>query len=136
MTRSLHRLVIIGCLLLACARPAVASAEADTLHHTIPAWPIVYYRTEGDVVKTDILFSMIYYERQKSLTRYAFRPFLFSTEGDPEKDYRKTSLLWPLVRFGSCPATRTSKTGSYWAILGGLIGRETSPDGQSRMRWL
>jgi hypothetical protein len=99
MSRSLHRLIIIGWLLLACARPAVASAEADALHRTIPAWPIVYYRAEGDVVKTDILFSLIYYERQKSLIRYSLRPFLFSTEGDPEKDYRKTSLLWSLAAY-------------------------------------
>jgi hypothetical protein len=98
MTRSLKRWLFLGCLLLACTQPPAASA-ADTLRHTIPAWPIVYYRTEGDVEKSDILFSLIYYERQKSRTRYELRLFLSSTEGDPEKDYRKTTLLLGLSTY-------------------------------------
>lgn len=90
------RLLIIWCLLLACARPALASAESDAPTNRIPAWPFVYHRADADHAETDILAPLFRYERTDTRTRYALRPFLFSTEADPEKDYRKTSVLWPL----------------------------------------
>lgn len=71
-------------------------AHGETTSRPITAWPLIYHQADRDHAETDILWPVLRYERDKTWTRYALRPFLFSTESDPEKDYRKTSVLWPL----------------------------------------
>ncbi len=76
---------------------AVASgAGAEEVSRPITAWPLLYHNEEQGRAETDALFSLYHYERKDSWTRYSFGYFIFATEGDPARDFRKTSVLWPL----------------------------------------
>lgn len=93
-------------------------------------WPLFSYNSQGEFVReTGFLWQVISYERKDAKT----------------SDFR---LLWRFIRSSK---TATSSTfefnpfyyheteagkGSYWAILGGLIGREATVDGNGKMRWL
>lgn len=77
----------------------VQSAHAKENSRPISAWPLIYHRAEKERAETDVLWPLFRYEREDERTRYALRPFLFSTEGDPKEDSRKTSLLWPLTNY-------------------------------------
>jgi hypothetical protein len=56
----------------------------------------VYHASGETEAETDILWPLLRYERKDTYSRYAFRPFVFSTESDPARDFRQTSVLWPL----------------------------------------
>lgn len=90
-------LLAIGSLVAACSQGMILPAAAEEGSRPIPAWPLIYHREDRDQAETDILWPFFRYEREKTWSRYAIRPFLFSTERDPDQDYRKTSVLWPLT---------------------------------------
>lgn len=95
--------------------PAAAEAPAKR----ITAWPLLYHAASETQAETDILWPLLRYERRDSYTRYAFRPFLFSTEGDPDKDYRETSVLWPLSIYRHTAETDWLHVFPvYWAYTG------------------
>ena len=93
-------------------------------------WPLFQHSARGDYVQqTGFLWKVLSYEQQDADTR----------------DFR---FLWRFIRKSK---TATSSTfefnplyyheseegkGSYWTILGGLIGAETTPDGERNMRFL
>jgi hypothetical protein len=76
-----------------------SGAVAEEVSRPITAWPLLYHKVEPDQEETDALFSLYRYERKETLIRYSIGYFLFLTEGDPTKEYRKTSVLWPLSRY-------------------------------------
>ncbi len=88
------------------------------------------------------------YEREKDETlraRFLWQVVSYERTGPDTKEFR---FLWRLIRKSTTPQTEElelnplyyretdTEKGSYWAILGGLVGRETMPDGQTRMRYL
>ncbi len=76
---------------------AIASgAGAEEVSRPITAWPLLYHSEEQGRAETDALFSLYHYERRDSWTRYSFGYFIFATESDPAREFRKTSVLWPL----------------------------------------
>jgi len=77
-----------------CCFGTVQSAHAKENSRPISAWPLIYHRAEKERAEADVLWPLFHYERENERTRYALRPFLFSTESDPKEDSRKTSLLW------------------------------------------
>lgn len=87
---------IIGCCIILILQALLTSAEAEKIDRPITAWPLLYHTNGLQVAETDIFLPLLKYERKQDWTRYALRPFLFSTESDPSRDYRKTSFLWPL----------------------------------------
>ncbi|MFQ5543657.1 MAG: hypothetical protein ACE5FY_04825, partial [Nitrospiria bacterium] len=93
-------------------------------------WPLFSYQSVGDLVKkTGFLWQVITYERKDAET----------------SDFR---FLWRLIRRSKRLEGTTFEfnpfffyesqkgKGNYWAILGGLFGRETSRDGEAKTRWL
>ena len=72
------------------------NANTDNEEWPITAFPILMHEEDEDSSETDFLWPIFHHERKKSWSRFAVRPFIFSTESDPEKDYRKTSVIWPL----------------------------------------
>lgn len=92
-------------------------------------WAVFTYQRKGDqTLSTRFLWQVVSYEK----TSPASSEFRF---------------LWRLIRKSTTPQsdvlelnpfyyheTNTGKN-SYWAILGGLIGQETMPDGSQRMRY-
>lgn len=80
----------------------------------IPAWPLLYHRSEADHARTDILWPVLHYKRSGTYTRYAVRPFLFSHRSDPANGYRQTDVLWPLARFKQRGTTLTSRIAPVW----------------------
>ena len=92
--------------------------------------------------------AVLTYEREQDLklkTRFLWKVVSYERTGQDSEEFR---FLWRLVRKSSTPQSDVlelnpfyyretdAAKGSYWAILGGLIGRETLPDGQTRMRYL
>lgn len=79
-----------------CCSLTTLAAQAGEVSRPIPAWPLLYHKSEPNYSNTDVLFSLLHHERRNTWEQYSFRPFIFSTEGDQEQEYRKTSFLWPL----------------------------------------
>ena len=79
-----------------CIQQMPSAALAEEMSRPITAWPLIHHRGDHDRAETDVIWPLFKYERVKTWTRYALRPFIFSTENDPEKNYRKTSVVWPL----------------------------------------
>jgi hypothetical protein len=75
---------------------ASGAADAEEVSRPITAWPLLYHNVEQGRAETDALFSLYHYERKDSWTRYSFGYFIFATESDPAREFRKTSVLWPL----------------------------------------
>lgn len=96
-------MIALCALVLMMPRPGRA-AEID---RPIPAWPLVYHSGDKDRAETDVLWPVFRYVREKTFTRFAIRPFIFSTERDPAKDYRKTSVVWPFIIHRHEAATTT-----------------------------
>lgn len=94
MVKKTSLALIALCALLAAVPQPGRAAEID---RPIPAWPLVYHSGDKDRSETDVLWPVFRYVREKTFTRFAIRPFIFSTERDPAKEYRKTSVVWPLI---------------------------------------
>ena len=118
--------------------PAAAPAPVEAPPKRITAWPLFYRTADAQSAETDILWPLLHYERNDSYERYAFRPFIFSTEHDPAKDFRKTSVLWPLSIREHTPEQDwfhvfpvywdvTARDYSVWALWP-LYGRYTRGD--------
>ncbi len=91
-------------------------------------WPLFSYERKGEAEsETEVLWKVISYERK-------------------DADTSEFRFLWRFIRTST---TKTSSTfefnpffykeseegkGSYWAILGGLVGVETLPDQRKKMR--
>ena len=98
--------LVIACFLGALLLPP--AAFASEMERPITAWPLLYKERTNDTAQTDVLWPLFRYERNKTYERHAFRPFIFSTESDPAKDFRKTSVLWPISIY-----THEGETTSY-----------------------
>jgi hypothetical protein len=92
-------------------------------------WPLFHYNRDGeDIKQTSFLWQVISYER----------------EGKNSSEFR---FLWRFIRKSKTPTSAVFEfnplfyteseegKGSYWAILGGLIGVETTPAGKRNMRF-
>lgn len=76
-------------------------AEEEPSYPTLTLWPLAYHRAGAESSSTDILWPFIHHERQQTRTLFKIRPFLFSSEADNARDYRRADVLWPLSRFES-----------------------------------
>lgn len=74
-------------------------AKIDKTSRPIPAWPLIYHKETDQRADTEVLWPIFHYEKEDSWSRFALRPLIFSTESDPQKDYRKTSFVWPLSTY-------------------------------------
>ncbi|HEX9136758.1 MAG TPA: hypothetical protein VF905_07410, partial [Nitrospirota bacterium] len=92
-------LSILSMLLFLCVTAIVAPASAEKVARPITAWPFLVHEEDQDHAETDVFFSLYHYERKDTRSRYSFGYIIFSTEGDPAKEYRKTSVLWPISRY-------------------------------------
>ena len=81
-----------------CVWQTVIAAEEEVAR-PIPAWPLVWHRSDKDLVETDLLFSLIHYEREKNRSAFSFRPYLYWTEKDLDRDYYKVSALFRLFNY-------------------------------------
>jgi len=93
-------------------------------------WPLFSYSSQGEFSQqTGFLWKVISYE-QKSEGNSEFR-FLWRLIRRAKSDSSYTFELNPLYFYES-----DKERGSYWAILGGLLGAETTKDQRKRVRWL
>jgi hypothetical protein len=103
--------------------------ETDALSWSI-LWLLFSYNSQGEFVReTGFLWKVITYERKDAQTsdfRFLWRVIRSSTTATSS-----TFELNPLYYHES-----EAGKGSYWALLGGLIGRETTEEGGSKMQWL
>ncbi|MEW6379734.1 MAG: hypothetical protein AB1611_09015 [bacterium] len=93
-------------------------------------WPLFSYRNQGEYTrKTGSSWAMISYERTGE-DSWEFR-FLWRLIRRVRTDKFSIFELNPLYS-----AKSAKGKGSYWAILGGLLGVETTKDRHKRVRWL
>jgi hypothetical protein len=84
------------CFFFLSGSPDILHAEDGRTTYPVSAWPFVYHKAEQDQGETDILWPFYRSQWRGPWKRYAVRPLIFSTESDPSRDFRKTSVLWPL----------------------------------------
>ncbi|OGR59263.1 MAG: hypothetical protein A2X36_00215 [Elusimicrobia bacterium GWA2_69_24] len=82
--------------LLLLALLAAWPARAEELSRPVNLWPLVYRVELPGGSETDVLFSLISYKRLGRKTDLALRPFYWRLS-DPERNIRRTDILWPLV---------------------------------------
>ncbi len=105
-----------------------SNLSADTLNWTV-LWPLPFDAPERSIFRRlEFLWKAISYEQQ----------------GPETREFR---FLWRLIRKRNTPTSSVfelnplyyyeaeEEAGSYWAILGGLIGAETYPDGTRKMKY-
>jgi hypothetical protein len=80
--------------------PAAPSSEegGEEISKPINLWPFVYEERGPERVELDILFSLIYYEKDRQKLSLGFRPF-YSQLSDPEKKQREWSVLWQFAAY-------------------------------------
>ncbi len=141
--RRRYATVLLPLLLSALFQPTVATkapaAEPAGAFPTIPLWPLVYMVESPQATSTDVLFPLFHYERQNLRTEWRLRPWLISSENDPERSYSDRWLLlfllnneqrgdnyrrhfFPLYWQGDWDADR-------WFYLWPLYGQEHNSDG-------
>ena len=97
MTRyTVSSVALLICFSFLFGFPDMLQAENSQEPYPISAWPLVYHKVEQDRGETDILWPFYRSQWRGEWKRQAVRPLIFSTESDPSRDYKKTSVLWPL----------------------------------------
>ena len=84
-------------LLVCCV--LVLPVRSEDQPYPISVWPFFYHEGNQDKGQTDVMWPFYRHEWKSPWERYAFRPLIFSTESDSSRDFRKTSVLWPLNRY-------------------------------------
>jgi len=84
---------LLSALFLLTIVPATPAAEPADAFPTIPLWPLVYMVESPQATSTDVLFPLFHYERQNNRTKWRLRPWLISSENDPEHNYSDRWLL-------------------------------------------
>jgi hypothetical protein len=101
--------------------------EKDAMNWSI-LWLLFSYNSEGEFVRqSGFLWKVISYER-RDVDTYDFR-FLWRVI---RKSRTATSSIFEFNPFYYQESEEGK--GSYWAILGGIIGVETTPDQQKKLR--
>jgi hypothetical protein len=116
----MKRIVFLFIVFFLVATVFPTSSHAEELSRPITAWPLLYHKVEKDRAETDALFSLYHYRRKDTWSKYSFGYVLFSTEGDPAKEFRKTRVIWPL-------STYERKGPSTWFHLFPLYWYKSAP---------
>jgi hypothetical protein len=102
--------------------------QADTLKLSL-LWPIISYSSRGEFVEqTGFLWKLITYERKDDTSsdfRFLWR-FIRSSKTKDSSVFEFNPFYYQESEEGK---------GSYWTILGGLIGQEVSVEGERKMQW-
>jgi hypothetical protein len=124
-------------LLIPVTLPAAEPAAED--FPSVTLWPLVWHRESPQEAVTDVLWPIYHQERRGSRERVALRPFLFSLETDPEREFRRLQVLWPLSRFERAGQRERDYVfpvywqghadGRDWLHLWPLYGRSHKADG-------
>jgi len=132
--------LVLFLLFLIGLRPSTLRAEDG--FPTVSLWPLAYSNEEENRVDTDVLWPLFHYERQDTRTYWTLRPWLVSSETDPQRDYSDRWLLtflfhsehqgneyrrhiFPVYWQGDWDSNR-------WFYLWPLYGRERSDNDRER----
>ncbi|HEY5649547.1 MAG TPA: hypothetical protein VIU33_08610, partial [Nitrospiria bacterium] len=100
-----------------------------------------------DSLRVSLLWPLFSYNREDKFTEqtgFLWKVVSYEKSGPDSSDFR---VLWRLFRKSRTPTSKHLEfnpfyyyeseegKGSYWAILGGLIGKETKENGETNMRW-
>ena len=98
-THAFYQRIILIVVFLSLGLTPLTRAEDKGMNYPISAWPIVFHEEDKDKGQTDVIWPFYRHEWRGQWERYALRPLIFSTESDPSRDFRKTSVLWPLNNY-------------------------------------
>jgi hypothetical protein len=137
--RWLLKLALLLALILPVPAALSAAEPAAEDFPSVTLWPLVWHRESPEERVTDVLWPIYHKERQGSRERVALRPFLFSLETDPDREFRRLQVLWPLSRFEHKGDTERDYVfpvfwqghaeGRQWLHLWPLFGRSLQADG-------
>jgi hypothetical protein len=74
-------------------------AQAEEISRPITAWPILFHKADEHHAETDVLWPVYHFERNETWSKHSVGGILFTTQADPAKDFRKTSVLWPISTY-------------------------------------
>jgi hypothetical protein len=74
-------------------------SEPEEDFPTVTLWPLVWHRVSPEETATDVLWPFFQQKSKGEWQRVALRPFLFTRESDPSRDFHRLQVFWPLSLF-------------------------------------
>jgi hypothetical protein len=120
---------------------------AKVRHGFFPLYSYSYDR-EHDALSWSIFWFLFSYESKgefASQTAFLWKVISYERQDAESYDFR---FLWRVIRVSRSPTASSLEfnpfyyseveegKGSYWAVLGGIVGRQTLPDGKKRLQLL
>jgi hypothetical protein len=92
-------LFLLFSLVLGVPRPLTAKEPELDDFPAVTLWPLVWHRATPEESTTDVLWPFFQQKSKGEWHRVALRPFLYSKESDPSRDFRRMHILWPVSLF-------------------------------------